>query len=108
MKLVILALVAMIATAIGSPNIVFEVELHDFGAKGPLYCSVTFNGNLPPPARVDEILLQSLRLSTSINPERDVVAIASHGDDDLSSSQYSGKRTYKAATQQIMPIAEVR
>jgi hypothetical protein len=100
-----LVLAACVCSAIAEPKPIFEVRLEDFNT-GSLVCQVTFSGELPPPATVDKLVRDSLQSAALVEPSRNIVGMAFHGDDKLNGNQYSGTMIYRADHKRIMTLDE--
>jgi hypothetical protein len=84
----------------------FDVNVKDI--QGVRMCDVTFSGHLPAPPVVDKIVRESLEKAVRQDPSKDILAMAFIGDDNLTSTQYSGSLIYKAAEKKILTEDEWR
>jgi hypothetical protein len=82
----------------------FDVNIRDTG--GSRVCEIVFTGTLPPPAKVDKIVRESLENAVRKDPSKDILAAAFLGDEHLNGNQYSGMLVYKAADKKIQTIDE--
>jgi hypothetical protein len=104
-KHTIFILASTVATTFAAPKILFEVQLQDVQG-GVLVCQVTFFGAPPAAATVDKLVRDSLESAALVEPSRDILAMAFHGDDKLNGNQYSGTMIYRADQKRIMTLDE--
>jgi hypothetical protein len=87
-----------------------EVELKDVpgGKTRDRVLWLSFDRDLPQPQLVDRMLRESLEQAVAADGSRNILAMASQGDDVLSDTQYSGELMYRAAERKIMTLEEAR
>ena len=81
-------------------NKIFEIEMID--SSGVNICNVVFFQKKPKPATVDEMLLQSLKMSMKMDDSKNILATAFYKDSVMLNSDYSGKLVYDLSKKKII------
>ena len=101
MKLIAVLICVFASSALfAGENKIFEIEMVD--GPGVNICNVVFFQKKPKPSIVDEMLLQSLKMSIKIDDSKEILASAFYKDVLMSSSDYSGRLIYDPSKKKII------